>query len=563
LEHGELPTCLRKANGGKESAKSVSMNFQFTLGNPKIRTTCYWAIVVFAALLRVLSLDRVPLGFWYDEAFYSLNALSIGRNHWPIFFVLDGHPAEPLFIYSLAAFFKLFGSTVFVARLHSAVWGTALVALMYPFAKRVVGERWALLACLVTAVFRWPLHFSRTVFRAILPPVFVLLVVIFFLRWREKRRLSDAVLCGASMGAGLYTYLSFRLVPLLWLGWVAWLWWRGEIRWRHDWRGLATIVFTCLIVFAPLGWDYLRNPMHFTGRMDEVSMFRKNVEIRQPDGSIKTEVLPKTPGEVVRDLASNAWAIVKMWTIRGDHVARHNLPHEPVFDWASGIVFYFGFVWCLWQAGRNEFAFLLPWWVVVFSLASVFSFGAPNILRMQGMIPAVVVIYVLGLRTLYELAVHWLRQPVRVLLISSLVVLFLVLQLDSYFRRFAQSPEMRREFLYDTFYKPALQVRGIAPQVNSVYVPADLGHHLTFRFLTHEVQNLQYYTVDADLPTTAPRHFAIVTTVPTISAAQERGRDLLAWLRRLRAEHHSTVPILVESATGTTEVPWTEVWVVR
>ena len=142
-------------------------------------------------------------------------------------------------------------------------------------------------------------------------------------------------------------------------------------------------------------------------------------------------------------------------------------------------------------------------------------------------------------------------------------MLFLVLQLDSYFRRFAQSPEMRREFLYDTFYKPALQVRGIAPQVNSVYVPADLGHHLTFRFLTHEVQNLQYYTVDADLPTTAPRHFAIVTTVPTISAAQERGRDLLAWLRRLRAEHHSTVPILVESATGTTEVPWTEVWVVR
>jgi 4-amino-4-deoxy-L-arabinose transferase-like glycosyltransferase len=495
---------------------------------PARARACLVAIILLAAFVRLWRLDTIPPGLWYDEAIYALDGLSIGKGNWPVFFTTEGHPREPLYIYSLGGFFALFGHSTLNARIASALWGIATVALFYPFARRAAGRNWALVAVAALAVFRWHVHFSRTIFRALLPPLFILGVAILFLRWRERRRLSDAALCGAVMGAGAYTYLSFRFVPVILAAWIAWLFARRELTWRSDGRGIVMIYAVASIVFVPLGIDYLHNPWHFSGRLGEVSMFRKTVETTAPDGSrVKTEV-SKTPAEAVRDLAGNALDVAKMWTIRGDHVGKHNLPYAPVFDWANGLVFYAGIAWCCLNLARNEFAFVTVLWLFFMSLTSVFSFGAPNLLRMQGATPAAILAYVFGLRWLFEAAGRKISLPVRRFGVAALLSVFALLQLDTYFRRFPVSPAVHMEFQSETFYQPAAAALAASRECGTVFVPEEMALHPSFAFVVFGVKNIIPYKPGDDIPTTGTRPVALLATMRSRELAHAAGKDQLA-----------------------------------
>jgi 4-amino-4-deoxy-L-arabinose transferase-like glycosyltransferase len=520
----------------------------------RLHRVVFLALLALALFLRLWQIWDIPPGLWYDEALYCLNALSIGRGHWPIFFMLHDHPVEPLYVYTLAGAFALFGPTVVVGRIVSALWGTIAVALFYPIGRRLMNERWALVGCFVYAVFRWPLHFSRTIFRAVTPPVFIMLVVLFFLRWRERRRTSDAMLCGLFLGLGLYTYISFRLVPLLWLAWVVWLAWRGEIVWRRDAKALATMVITAFLVGSPLAVDFLFHPAHFSGRLDEVSMFHERIEQRRPDGRVEVHEVPKPLSQVILGLLRNAVAVSKMWTIRGDHVGRHNLPYEPVFDWVSGIIFYIGVLWAMCYAWRREAAFLPLLWLLTLLAASVFSFGAPNILRAQGAIPAVVLLYLRGLHITAAALQRWTSRRTAAAVSAILLLWFAVVQLDTYFRRFAVSPVVRNEFLTDTFYEPARAARLISSDVREVWVSRDLADHLTFQFVTYGLKNIRKYDVLGDALSSATPPAALMATTMVLQKQAQHGDP-----RELLARHKTRLQREFSVLAPTTEGQWTRV----
>jgi 4-amino-4-deoxy-L-arabinose transferase-like glycosyltransferase len=532
-------------------------------GDVTTRRRLALAIIVLLALgLRLWRLDVLPPGLWYDEALYCLNALSIGHGSWPIFFMLDDHPVEPLYVYSLAAAFALAGPHVLAARVVSALWGTLAVALFYPVARRLFSARWALLGCLLYAVFRWPLHFSRTIFRASTPPVFVLLVVLFFMRWREQRRTRDAALCGLFLGLGLYTYIAFRLVPILFVVWVLWLAWRGEIIWRRDARPLAVIAATAFLVFVPLGVHFLRHPGDFTERLDEVSMFSRRVTLTQPDGTAVERVVRKPLVEIAEGLAGNTRAVALAWFVRGDHVARHNLPLEPVFDWLSGAVFLLGGVRSLCRCARREVAFLPLAWIIVISAASIFSFGAPNILRMQAAIPAAVLLYMAGLQAVDDFVRRRASRPWRFVVIGALVLWFAGYQLDSYFRRFAQSPAVRNEFLTDSFFEPARAARQLASDMREVWVSRDLRDHLTFRFVTHGVSNIHALDDLTSLTSVAVRPAALLASAMFLSGEASRGVPVEDILQRLDARllKEFRVAVFVPERAAWTQAPWAYLW---
>jgi len=529
------------------------------------RTTwlLFLLIVGLAASLRTLWLGSIPPGLWYDEGLYTYDGYTVAHGNFPVFFDTFGHMREPLYQYSLGAFFAVFGHSTLNARLVSALWGTATVALLFPLARYIVGCRWALVACLSLAVFRWHLHFSRTIFRALLPSFFIVAVVLFFLRWRETRRTRDAACCGAVLGLGMYTYISFRLVPLIVGAGLLWMLWRREIT-RRDARGIGVMVAGALILFLPLGIDYLKNPQHFSARTDAITMFEKTVMERQADGST-TEIRVRKPlGEAARDIAGNALAIAKMWTIRGDHVARHNYPNAPVFDWANGIVFFVGMGWCLGNLRRSIFPALLLVWLFVISLASVFSFGAPNILRMQGATPAVVLIYVLGLRWMYTCLPSRVPAKLAAALVGTLLLGFAGNQLYIYFVKFSQSLQVRREFLADTFFAPADGARRAATDFSRVRVPQEMYQTPTFRFVLAGLNNVGPYTPDqslVDLRTSGS--IALLTTLRSEQLAADKGRDLRREIRTAGGRLLQNFPVPVEDANGRRfHQPWAELWAI-
>jgi hypothetical protein len=127
--------------------------------------------LVLGALARL-----VPIAtnrFHQDEALYSTWALHIatGRDT-----LLNGFPVDkpPLFLYTLALFFRLFGPSEVVARLPGVLASTVSVALVYYLARRLYGRPTALAAAALMALSPFNILFAPT---ALTDPLLVVLVL--------------------------------------------------------------------------------------------------------------------------------------------------------------------------------------------------------------------------------------------------------------------------------------------------------------------------------------------------------------------------------------------------
>lgn len=111
--------------------------------------------------------------FHQDEALYSTWALHIatGRDT-----LLNGFPVDkpPLFLYTLALFFKLFGPSEVTARLPGVLASTASMALVYYLARRLYGHPTALAAAVLMAFSPFNILFAPT---ALTDPLLVALVL--------------------------------------------------------------------------------------------------------------------------------------------------------------------------------------------------------------------------------------------------------------------------------------------------------------------------------------------------------------------------------------------------
>jgi 4-amino-4-deoxy-L-arabinose transferase-like glycosyltransferase len=112
------------------------------------------------------ALRLAPIGanrFHEDEALYSFWALQITTGRDPI---LDHSPVDkpPLFIYTLALCFKLFGPSEVAARLPSELASAASIALLYYLAWRLYGRAVATLAAILMALSPFNILFAPTAF---------------------------------------------------------------------------------------------------------------------------------------------------------------------------------------------------------------------------------------------------------------------------------------------------------------------------------------------------------------------------------------------------------------
>ena len=94
-------------------------------------------IIALGAFLRFHQAGITPPGLHYDEAYYALDALRVLTDgvH-PIFFEAN-NGREPLFIYLLAAVFRLFGPSQLAIRATAAVLGSLTIPAVYLLAKEV------------------------------------------------------------------------------------------------------------------------------------------------------------------------------------------------------------------------------------------------------------------------------------------------------------------------------------------------------------------------------------------------------------------------------------------
>src|SRR5256712_10563682 len=222
---------------------------------PGLEWTLVALLVLGGLYLRLHRIDSVPWGLNNDEA---INALEIKD-------IMDGRPfatltqrglnRETMFHYLgavasgsvemeinlLTAMPAVFGLTqkfvndplmamIFPLRSVAIAAGTLTLLALYLFARDRFGWLVALLATAFLAVSPWHLLYSRVGERAVLAPLLAIATIGFFLGALGKGRMPDHVAWGVCLGLGLWSYTSFRAIPVamvafallrLPLGWVA------------------------------------------------------------------------------------------------------------------------------------------------------------------------------------------------------------------------------------------------------------------------------------------------------------------------------------------------------
>ncbi len=380
----------------------------------------------FTHLYRLGDLWPVPR---FDPAYNGLDALRIiRRGVAPIFFPANGG-REPLFLYMQALAIWVLGANSFALRLPGALAGALSVPLLFGFARvLLISEdhrffRWVpAWASMGLALSVWAVSQTRQGLRAaILPLISVGIMWLFVVGWR-KASLFWLAAAGVLLGLSAYTYTAARFLPLvLILTALPDLLVKNSFRPRR-WLGIGVLTLAAGIVFAPLGWFYLRHPVMFDERAASVMIWN----VLEPDsGSRVFEELALSLGRTL------------VW------FARFPVPLS------AGLAIGLGFA--VIRSGQFEYRLLPIWWLIML-LPTVLTIETPHLLRSLGAAPPTYLLIGLGLAAF----ARWLsrRWPLstNVVFISGLLLVSLgsLPALWVYFHPTTRDPQAGTQALADT-----------------------------------------------------------------------------------------------------------------
>jgi len=463
-------------------------------------------LLLAATGLRFWQLPEIPPGLWYDEAYNGMDALRLLDTRQPQIFFPGNNGREPLSIYLQALSVSILGTTPYALRIVAALAGILTIPLVYAWAARLHGERadrhWlGLIAATGFACSLWHVMMSRSGFRAILLPFFVLLAGYLFWRGWQLRSWWRWAGAGAALGLSQYTYLSARLLPLAFgvfgLGWF-WLSRRQAASafsgptGRSYWIGWLVMGGAACLVFAPLALYFVENPITFSSRTNQVFILT---------------VARGNPTVLLNQLADAA----RVFMDGREPNWRHGLVEQPVFTWLDTAAFWIGLLLIV-RRLREPHNFLLLAALLVLWLPAPLSVPAFHSLRLSALLPVYYVVAASGLlASVSWVAGRWRRSaPGRWLGLATFAVYLAVsggLTGTNYFVRWAGRPEVYDLYngsLVDTVHRVLAESRqaDVLLSFNAYAKPAA-------QFLLHD-----YFRESAAPPPADPARPAVLVGMP-------------------------------------------------
>lgn len=278
---------------------------------PSSRTQlwCALGLALFAGVLRVAWLDRLPFTVDGDAAAFAVGALEFLRPDRPSLVGTGWQSHTNVYFFLVSRMLLLFGRSVVAIRSLSALGGTLGVVAVFALGRALWGFRVGLFAGLALAVQPFDLVFSR-VGTEVVHLTWLLPLVILSI-WEGWRRAHWGLLLLGGMITGLsqYFYPGARLIPLLAIGQIGLLaLWpsSGRRDLRRGLQALAMLVLGVLLVYGPMIPHFLRYPDAYTARLKLVSI--------------------TSSGWLTNQLAQHPW-----WQVIGGQIWRAYLPfHFPV-----------------------------------------------------------------------------------------------------------------------------------------------------------------------------------------------------------------------------------------
>ena len=375
-------------------------------------------ILALGAGIRLWALGELTPGVWYDEAVNAIDARFVVHDGFPIFFV-GNNGREPLFIYSLATSFKLFGYNALALRFVSTATGLLTVSVSFALVRSIWGTRPALIATTLLATSVWPLILSRLGMRAALLPLLLSVAVFWLWTGLQKRSAWRTALGGVFFGLAAYSYTAVRVAPVwvlvfcaVWL--VTWRWSQG-LTFARSLALVGAFWLAASITAAPLAAYFLKDLDQLATRVAQESIL-----VAEPNH--------------LHGLVNNTVSTLGMLSVRGDLNGRHNLPGRPVFDPPLAVFALIGLAVIAARYRRPESVLALLWLATMF-LPGILSRESPHQLRTAGIIPIVYVLPAIGLIA----AAGWTKRVIalkNVTLAYGFIVLLLIWSIGNSTRAF-------------------------------------------------------------------------------------------------------------------------------
>jgi len=388
-------------------------------------------IMVGSVFMYFYSLKTIPGGVFPDAAANGLDSnLILDGEHAPFF--ERGNGRESLFFYLMAGSITLFGVNNWSILIPGVICALFLILGVYLLAKEWFNPSVGIMAALMTSLSYWLLIISRSGFRAILVPLF-LVFFIYFLTLAIKRTSQTALfasLSGLFWGLGFYSYISYRMA----LAWIVvfvimLLIAKYSDRQKYATYAKAAVWFSlfAIISLLPLLIYFIQDPAAIVGRAGQVSIF--NPEYNQGD----------LIGTFFQELKKN---ILAFWQA-GDLNWRHNISGWSLIDpitslfLIGGLIFFLirslGFIRNLFsKLSFNSFEYFMIFGSFLLMLvpAVMSAEGSPHGLRLIGCLPWVMIMAAWFLVTvfnyLWQLKGQAMKIAASLVLVVAVVGMFVI-----------------------------------------------------------------------------------------------------------------------------------------
>ena len=364
-------------------------------------------IIAVGAVFRFWKLGSLADGMAWDEAYKGLDALAIRQfGERPVFLNWNAG-REALIAYLVAASQYFFDYSIVSVRVVLAFFGVLTLVFVFLLSRRLFNDRVALIATFLLAVSKWHIMHSRYAVRVGLIVFFEVIVLYFLARGIQssKRTSLWIVAAGFFGGLGLYTYIAYRIFPLIAIAFLLDSSSRRKL--KEKWPALLTGAVVAFLVAAPMLNFSWKNRESFNDRIQRTAVWN-------------TRGTDLTPTQLVIDSTVKT---LGLFTYRGDAIDRHNLKEEPMLSpFASGF-FLLGIGIALINIRKPYAAFLLIY-LFLTTLPGILSVNAPHASRTLGSIVPAIFFVAIGLLTAVRLLAEIFRPLAFVVLAGVLAANF-------------------------------------------------------------------------------------------------------------------------------------------
>lgn len=337
-----------------------------------------WAVsllFVTALVIRLVFIDSLPAGVWFDEAQNGNEVKAILENRLPGVFITRFTQMPAMFFYLAAPFAGIMGNDIESIRMVSAFLGALSIPAFYFLLRQIFKDpATAFAGALLLCCSRWHITFSRVAFLGMQTLLLEIIFIYFYLKAFEKLSKAAAGAAGLALGLLAYTFSAAYFVVIFAAVHVIYL----AVKDRKEffgkkWKIAAVMAAAALTVSLPIINYAISNKEDFSRRSRDVSILN----------DIKRE-------NSIAPLVKNMKAYLLMFNFEGDYNGRHNLYKKPMLDNASGVMLAAGAAASAAAAGLGFFTVLLL--VMLTAGIATITIEAPQAYRVIGVIPAVYVL---------------------------------------------------------------------------------------------------------------------------------------------------------------------------